>query len=180
MITRKIPPKVLENLKEIHTNQHTQNQHARVFQWWKHMQIFDSKTKILSKNRERITWKRTKSLPGKENKLFDPQRRPAQGRSWPNPTPLRIGDHYRDRPNFQSLEQPSFVETKSEPILAKSKTKSEPICLLYWCFREKKRKGREEEERWGRKWVGEGKEDGLRVRENEKIKNNKIILKNNI
>jgi hypothetical protein len=33
------------------------------------------------------------------------------------------------------------------------------------------RRGREkEEERWGRKWVGDDEEDGLRVRENEKIK----------
>jgi hypothetical protein len=149
------------------------------------MQIFASKTKILSKNIERITWKRTKSLLGEENELFDPQRRPAQGRSLLDPTPPRIEDHCRDRPNFQSLEQPSFMETKSKPIPAKLKTKSEPICLLYWCFREKrKRKGREEEERWGRKWVGErgrkwvgeGKEDNMRVRENEKIKNNKIIF----
>jgi hypothetical protein len=31
-----------------------------------------------------------------------------------------------------------------------------------------KRKGREEEERWGRKWVGDDEEDGLRVRENER------------
>jgi hypothetical protein len=148
------------------------------------VQTFASKTKILSKNRQRIAWKRTKSSSGKENKLFDLQRRPTQGQSWPDLTPLGIRDHYRDKPNFQSLEQPSFVETKSEPILAKSKTKSEPICLLYWCFRERKRKGREEEERWGRKWVGErgrkwvgeGKEDNMRVRENEKIKNNKIIF----
>jgi hypothetical protein len=32
------------------------------------------------------------------------------------------------------------------------------------------RRGREEEERWGRKWVGDDEEDGLRVRENKKIK----------
>jgi hypothetical protein len=88
------------------------------------MQTFASKTNILSKNRERIAWKRTKSLPDDENELFDPQRRPAQGRSWPDPTPPGIGDHCRDRPNFRSLEAPSFAEipadlkeTTSDPII---------------------------------------------------------------
>ncbi|KAE8023262.1 hypothetical protein FH972_008982 [Carpinus fangiana] len=56
------------------------------------MQIFASKTKTLSKNREKIAWKRTKSLLGEENELFDPQRGLAQGRSWPDPTHLRIGN----------------------------------------------------------------------------------------
>ena len=88
------------------------------------MQIFASKTKILSKNRERIAWKRTKLLLGEENELFDPQRRPAQGRSWPDPTPLGIGDHSRGRPNFWSLEPSCFAEiptdlkeTTSDPII---------------------------------------------------------------
>ncbi|KAE7997545.1 hypothetical protein FH972_002171 [Carpinus fangiana] len=64
------------------------------------MQIFASKTKILSKNRERIAWKRTKSLPGEENELFDPQRRLAQGRSWPDPTPPGIGNPFRRNPQI--------------------------------------------------------------------------------
>jgi hypothetical protein len=34
-------------------------------------------------------------LPAKENELFEPQQRPAQGRSWLDPTPPGIGNPFR-------------------------------------------------------------------------------------
>jgi hypothetical protein len=34
-------------------------------------------------------------LPAKENELFEPQQRPAQGRSWPDPTPSGIENPFR-------------------------------------------------------------------------------------
>jgi hypothetical protein len=71
--------------------------------------------------------KGTKSLPDEENELFNPQRRPAQGRSWPEPTPLGIGDHCRNRLNLLSLEPRSFEEipadlkeTTSDPVMEKA------------------------------------------------------------
>jgi hypothetical protein len=34
-------------------------------------------------------------LPAKQNELFEPQQRPAQGRSWPDPTPPGIENPFR-------------------------------------------------------------------------------------